>query len=245
MPRRFQDKLLALGYVIVSIDYRLAPETKLPGIIDDVRDARRWLHEQGPRRFGIDVNRVAVAGSSAGRYLTLMAGFAVEPRPRALVSFYGYGDITTPWYSEPDAFYRKQPMVTKEEARNAVGVQPLTEPPPQSQRGRFYLYCRQQGIWPLEVGGHDPHKEPKWFDPYCPIRNVTSQYPPTILTHGTADTDVPYDESRNMAARLKEASVEHEFITVPGAGHGLSGATPEQTENANTRAAEFIRKHLG
>src|SRR5580698_950289 len=36
--RRFADELLKRGYVVVSIDYRLAPETKLPGIIEDVQD---------------------------------------------------------------------------------------------------------------------------------------------------------------------------------------------------------------
>ncbi len=244
ISRRFQAKLRVLDYIVASIDYRLAPETKLPEIIADLRDACRWVREQGPQRCGIDAERIAVAGSSAGGYLTLMAGFTAAPRPRVLAAFYGYGDITTPWYSEPDDFYRKQPLVTREEAESSVGTAPVSEPPEQSGRGRFYLYCRQQGLWPLKVAGHDPQKEPRWFDPYCPIRNVTAQYPPTILIHGTADTDVPYSESQNMAARLKAAGVEHEFITVPGAGHGLSGATSEQTENADTRAAEFIRAHL-
>jgi acetyl esterase/lipase len=243
VPRQLREKLLGYGFAIVSIDYRLAPETKLPGIIDDVRDAFRWVRQKGPR-FGIDPDRIAVAGGSAGGYLTLMSGFAVTPRPRALASFWGYGDLTTPWYAEPDAFYRKQPLVSKEDADRAVGATPLAEPPDKNQRGRFYLYCRQQGIWPNRVAGHDARKESKWFDPYCPIRNVNTQYPPAILIHGTADTDVPYDESRNMAARLKQAGVEHEFLTIQGAGHGLSGAAPEEVENAYGRAAEFLRAHL-
>jgi len=243
VPRPLQEPLLEHGYVVVSIDYRLAPETKLEGIIADLRDAWSWVHVVGPKRYGIDPARTAVAGGSAGGYLTLMAGFAVEPRPRALASFWGYGDITTPWYAEPDEFYRRQPLVTREEAEGAVGATPVAEPPPKNQRGRFYLYSRQQGIWPSAVGGHDPRKESKWFDPYCPIRNVTAQYPPTILIHGTADTDVPYAESKNMAARLKEAGVQHEFLTIQGAGHGLSGARPEEVENAYTRAVEFIRSH--
>jgi acetyl esterase/lipase len=244
VPRPLRERLLGYGYAIVSIDYRLAPETKLPGIIDDVRDAFRWVREQGSRRFGIDPDRIATAGGSAGGYLTLMSGFAVTPRPRALASFWGYGDLTTPWYAEPDAFYRKQPLVSKEEADRAVGATPLADPPDKNQRGRFYLYCRQQGIWPNRVAGHDARKESKWFDPYCPIRNVNAQYPPAILIHGTADTDVPYDESRNMAARLKQAGVEHEFLTIQGAGHGLSGAAPEEVDKAYGRAAEFLRAHL-
>lgn len=62
-------------YVVVSIDYRLAPETKLPAIIQDIQDAFRWVREQGPRLFYIDPEKLGVAGGSAGGYLTLMSGF--------------------------------------------------------------------------------------------------------------------------------------------------------------------------
>lgn len=243
VDRRLLSELRRLGFVVVSIDYRLAPESKLPQIIEDVRDAWRWLRKEGPDRFGVDPDRIATAGGSAGGYLTLMTGFCLEPRPRALVSYYGYGDITTPWYAEPDAFYRRQPLVPKEEAYAAVGKNPLSEPPKPNQRGLFYLYCRQNGLWPAEVAGHDPHQEPAWFDSYCPIRNVTAKYPPTLLIHGTEDTDVPYSESENMAARLKRTGVECELTTVPGAGHGLSGARPELVADIARRAAEFVQAH--
>ena len=242
--RRFQDALLKMGYVVVSIDYRLAPETKLPAIIEDIQDAWRWIRGAGAKLIHADPERVAVAGGSAGGYLTLMTGFRVNPRPRALVSFWGYGDITAPWYSRPDAFYSTQPAVPKEEAYGAVGTAPLSEPPGKNQRGRFYLDCRQHGIWPKEVAGRDPDAEPRWFDRYCPVRNVTPQYPPTMLIHGTEDTDVPYEESRKMAEKLSQSGVEHQLITVAGAGHGLAGAQPEEVAQASDRAAEFVKSHL-
>lgn len=244
IDQRFQAELVKAGFVIVSIDYRLAPETRLPGIIEDVQDAWKWLLKESPS-FGIDPDRIATAGGSAGGYLTLMTGFCLDPRPRALVSYFGYGDITTPWYSKPDEFYRRQPLVPKEEAYGAVGQTVISEQPTLNRRGRFYLYCRQNGIWPNEVAGHDPQTDPKWFDPYCPIRNVTAKYPPTLLIHGTADTDVPYAESRNMGDKLKEIGVEHELVTVTGAGHGLSGAKPDELSRIATRAAEFTRAHTG
>jgi acetyl esterase/lipase len=240
----FHSALLAAGYVVVSVDYRLAPETRLPAIVEDIQDAWRWLRAEGPRRFGVDAARMAVAGGSAGGYLTLMSGFCLTPRPRALVSYYGYGDITTPWYSEPDEFYRKRPLVAKEDAVASVGKTALSEPPEKNDRGRFYLYCRQQGIWPKEVAGHDPKSEARWFDRYCPIRNVTAQYPPSFLIHGTADTDVPYAESKNMAATLARAGVRHELVTVEGAGHGLQGAAPEETARIAARAVEFIKRAI-
>ena len=126
-----------------------------------------------------------------------------------------------------------------------MGKRALSEPPTPDRRERFYLYCRQQGKWPNEATGHDPHGEPKWFDPYCPIRNVTANYPPTLLIHGTADTDVPYAESKNMAARLAAAGVAHELITVAGAGHGLSHAKPDKVTQIARQAAEYIKTHTG
>jgi acetyl esterase/lipase len=211
------------GFAHVSIDYRLAPETKLPAIIEDVRDAFGWIRGSGANRFYLDPDRVGVIGWSAGGYLTLMSGFCVAPRPRALVSFYGYGDIAGPWYSEPDSHYCKQPRVSRDEAFASVGAAPITEPPPGSNRFQFYLYCRQSGLWPNEVTGFDPHTQPSAFDPYCPIRNVTCDYPRTLLFHGTDDTDVPYQQSVDMAQALEQAGVFHDLVTIPGGGHGFDG----------------------
>lgn len=56
-------------------------------------------------------------------------------------------------YAEPDEFYNRQP--------------------PEPREGNLYLYCRQNGLLPNIVAGHDPKTEPRAFDPYCPIRNVT------------------------------------------------------------------------
>jgi acetyl esterase/lipase len=242
LTRPFHAGLLQQGYVVVSIDYRLAPETKLPAIIEDIQDAYRWMREQAAR-FGIDRDRIATGGGSAGGYLTQMTGFCLEPRPRALVSYFGYGDIVGLWYSEPDKFYRRQPLVSKEEAYAAVGSRVVSDPPQDNQRARFYLYCRQNGLWPKEVAGHDPHTDRKWFDQYCPVRNVTARYPPTILIHGTNDTDVPYSLSQDMDAKLSHAGVEHKFVTVEGAGHGLAGAKPEEIVKAADSAIQFVRKH--
>ena len=80
----------------------VVPETKLPGIIEDIQDVLPpGLAGKGPKRFGIDTDRIATSGESAGGYLTLMTGFCLDPRPRALVSYFGYGDIDGEWLSEP------------------------------------------------------------------------------------------------------------------------------------------------
>jgi len=245
MDRKLLTQLLEAGFVVVSIDYRLAPETKLPSILEDVEDACKWVRLKGPELFGIDPNRIAVMGGSAGGYLTLAAGFRVRPRPQALVSFWGYGDIDGAWYSRPDAFYSKQPAVPKEEAYAAVGGPVISESSGKNNRQRFYLYCRQNGLWPKEVAGLDPDKEPGAFDRFCPIRNVTAKYPPTLLIHGTKDTDVPYKQSEMMAKELDRNGLKHEFITVRDAGHGLAGAKPDVVEKMQERVIAFLKEHVG
>lgn len=219
-----QDQLelyLRSGYPVVSIDYRLAPEAKLKAILEDVQEAFRWVREKGPKLFPIDPDRLAVVGHSAGGYLTLMTGFLVRPRPKALVSFYGYGDIAGAWYSKSDPFYSKQPAVPKEEAYRVIGGAVISGTPGPHRRHRFYLYCRQNGLWPREVTGHDPDSEPGVFDPFCPVRNVNGEYPPTLLLHGDKDTDVPYQQSVLMAQKLSAAGVKHELITIPEGPHGF------------------------
>jgi acetyl esterase/lipase len=217
------ERYLKAGYTVISIDYRLAPETKLKGIIEDLEDAYKWVRVEGPDLLRIDPNRIAVIGHSAGGYLTLMAGFRLTPRPKALVSFYGYGDIAGEWYSRPDQFYRQQPAVPKDEAYRIVGDRVISESRDPG-RGKFYLYTRQHGLWPKEVVGHDPDKEPREFDPFCPIRNVTRDYPPTLLLHGDKDTDVPFQQSVQMAEELKRHGVEHDLIKMVGRGHGFDTA---------------------
>ena len=238
------EKYLKAGYTVVSIDYRLAPETKLDAIIEDVQDAYRWLREKGPGLFGIDPGRVGVIGHSAGGYLTLMAGFRLHPRPKALVAFYGYGDIAGKWYAGPDPFYSRQPAVPKETAYQSVGGRVIAGSAG-GNRSAFYLYCRQHGLWPKEVTGHDPDREPKVFDPWCPIRNVTKEFPPTLLLHGDQDTDVPYEQSVLMARKLEEYHVDHNLVTMGNRGHGFDR---EMQEPAVAAAFDgvlaFLKKYL-
>ena len=247
VPRRLLDLCRDEGFVLVSIDYRLAPEAKLPAIIDDVRDAWAWVRSRGPALFHVDPHKLLAAGGSAGGYLTMMTGICVEPPPIALLAYWGYGDVDGPWYTEPSAHYRQaMPRVPEDEARRAVGGAVLTtlDRDQQKTRGRYYLFLRQTGRWTQEVTGFDPKTERAKLDPYCPVRNITPEYPPILMIHGTADTDVPYELSAAMARELAKHNVPHELITVAGAGHGLASGDKEQAAAAHARALEFVRRHL-
>jgi len=242
---RVKKIFLDAGYAIISIDYRLAPETKLPAIIDDIEDAFKWVREKGPELFGIDSSRVAVLGGSAGGYLTLATGYRVKPRPTVLVSFWGYGDLIGNWYSKPSPHYLQRSKITEEQARKQVGGPAVANSKDRNGNGRmFYLFCRQRGIWPKEVSGWDPHKEAKKFYPYMPVKNVTQQYPPTLLIHGTKDTDVPYEQSVMMANQFKKFRIDHELITIAGGEHGLAGGDPEKIDQAYEKMFQFVHQRM-
>jgi len=238
------------GYVVAAADYRLAPEAKLASIIEDIQDAYRWLRETGPELVPLDPEWIGVVGHSAGGYLTLMAGLCLEPRPRALVSFYGYGDIIGDWYSQPDSYYNTYAPVSEAEARGNIGHAVLTGTDFDSdlagQRWNFYLYCRQNGLWPLEVSGHDPQDESDWFRPYCPAYNATPEFPPTMLIHGEDDTDVPVEQSIQMAEALAQQGVEHVLQILPGQPHGFDGKGLGDTVVVDTfsRILGFLDRHL-
>ncbi len=243
---RLKDVMVKDGCVVVSLDYRLAPETQLPEIVADLEDGLRWVHDRGPELFQANPNRVAVAGGSAGGYMTLTAGFRAKPRPVALVAFWGYGELVGAWYSQPSHHPRhNQVKVSREKAYEQVSGPLISDNRDRKgDGGLFYNYCRQTGTWPKAVSGWDPLTEADKFDPYMPLKNVTSEYPPTLLIHGQTDTDVPYEESELMAAEFKRQGVPYRLIGLAGAEHGLQGGDPKEIDAAYEAAFAFLREHL-
>jgi dipeptidyl aminopeptidase/acylaminoacyl peptidase len=114
----------------------------------------------------------------------------------------------------------------------------------QGDGGAFYQYCRQHGAWPEAVTGWNPHRETEKFFPYMPVQNVDQDCPPTVLVHGTADTDVPYEQSTMMARALKAHDIEHELIPIEGGEHGLTGGDRDDIDAAYQRAFAFLKVHL-
>jgi dipeptidyl aminopeptidase/acylaminoacyl peptidase len=179
--------------------------------------------------LNIDANRIGILGRSAGGYLALMAGCCLGIKAQAIVSYYGYGDIVGDWYAKSDPYYLQQPLVSEADARATVGTKERSEADGTDGPDRFlfYLYCRQQGRWPAEILGVDHLKQPEAFYPYCPIRNITADYPPTLLLHGTADSDVPYEQSTMMADALRQAGVAHKLVSMEGDGHTFDNKVKE------------------
>jgi len=105
--------LLTHGFVVVSINYRLAPTYRFPAQIEDVKCAIRYLHANA-ERYHLDPERIGVFGSSAGGHLAALLGVADETagfdkgeyldqssRVRAVVDMFGPTNLTLRT-SDPD-----------------------------------------------------------------------------------------------------------------------------------------------
>ncbi|AGK52382.1 alpha/beta hydrolase [Bacillus sp. 1NLA3E] len=231
------------GFSLFSINYRLAPETKLPDILEDVEDALTWIESEGPKHFSIDPKRIAVVGSSAGGYLALCTG-TFKNKPRAIVSFYGYGDITAKWATNPNKFYSQKVIVPKETAKKLVSNQIITEGTV-DDRFLLYLYARQTGEWIQEISGINPLINKEQLLKLCPIYNITKDYPSTLLLHGTKDVDVPYEQSVFMRGALVKQGIEAKIITIPNGDHVFDKDFYNPVvQNALKQVIEFLQSHL-
>lgn len=95
-----------VGYAVVAINYRLAPEFRHPAQVEDARLAVRWVRANSSR-LHIDPRRLAVAGASAGGHIVTFLAFtacagspgAGDPvlrqscRPATVVNFFGTTDL--------------------------------------------------------------------------------------------------------------------------------------------------------
>jgi acetyl esterase/lipase len=242
-PRPFlAQALIDSGFIIASVDHRLAPEVKLDEIVEDVGELWRWLHEQGPSLFGADPRRISIAGASAGAYLSLIAGYKVHPKPRAVASLWGFGDITAPWEANPSEHYLKAPIVSRIDALESLALTPVPTASGED-RSRFYLYCRQQGQWLQEVTGHSLPGDLAWLRQYCPLHHIQQGFPPTVLVHGLDDSDVPASESDSLAAALRAQGIPHAYHSLPGVGHGFAGASMAVVQSTERAVVEFLHAH--
>lgn len=242
LPQEQVELYLNAGFSVVSIDYRLAPETKFELIIEDIQDAITWVRTTAAEWYDFDVNRIALIGSSAGAYLSLLMG-SMNIKPKAIVSFYGYGDILGEWYAEPSKYYCQRPMIKEFEARKYINQLEITDGP--WERFNFYLYCRQHGLWVEEVIGLDPLHQVDKLVKYNPIDNISLEYPPTLFLHGDKDTDVPYEQSVTMYEKLCGAGVQCELITIQDGDHGFdNNFNDPQVQRAFNKILKFLKSYM-
>lgn len=89
--------LARLGYLVASIDYRLAPQYRFPAPVDDVKAAVAYIKAHAAE-LGADPERFVLMGRSAGGHLAAVAAYtADDPAIRGLISFYGPFDLAWGW----------------------------------------------------------------------------------------------------------------------------------------------------
>ncbi len=206
----------ALGCVIVSVDYRLAPETRWPGGLEDCYAALRWLHRNAAA-LGVDPGRIAVGGESAGGGMA--AALAILARDR--------GEIPTCFQ------YLNAPMLD-DRTGSASDPHPFAGEfiwTPASNRFAWGALLGQ------EAGGADV---PEAAVP-ARVRDLTG-LPPAYITIGALDLFV--EEDLEYARRLIRAGVPTEFHLLPGAYHGFQIAgldTPHARQATALARAAFAR----
>lgn len=231
------------GFHVFSINYRLAPETKLPNIVGDIQDAMEWLVNHGHEHVDYNPENIAVIGASAGGYLALMTG-TFKTRPKAIVSFYGYGDITGDWYRKPSPHYSKMTAVPEMLAKQLIEKEPISAAPIE-KRYAIYLYCRQQGKWIDYVAAIQPDEDITSLHDYCPLHLADGHFPATLLLHGDDDEDVPYEESAKMEKKLKQSDITSELITIKGGKHTFDeDMDDQQVQGAFEHVIQFLHEQL-
>jgi acetyl esterase/lipase len=95
-PKMIPQQLLTNGTIAVaSVGYRFSQEARFPAQLEDVQDALAWIRSNA-HRYGIDPDRIALAGVSAGAHLAMLAGSKTDRTTgpvRAVVSYFGASDF--------------------------------------------------------------------------------------------------------------------------------------------------------
>ncbi len=199
--------------VVVSVDYRLAPEHKFPAAADDCYAATQWALSNATLING-DPARVAVGGDSAGGNLAAVVTLMARDRNAAAPIF----QLLV--YPVTDYFVPGTPSYLQ----NAEG----------------YFLTRDDMVW---FWNHYLNDEADTANPYaCPLR-ATSQagLPPALVI--TAEFDPLRDEGEMYAARLRESGVTAQLVRYDGMIHGFfsMGGVLDQGRNALALAAAQLR----
>jgi acetyl esterase/lipase len=205
--------LASLGWVCVSINYRLSPRSTFPDHIVDVKRALAWVKDN-IAAYGGDPAFVVVSGGSAGGHLASLAaltpgdpelqpGFEhADASVRACVPFYGVYDFTN---------------------RMGVGHAGLV--------GLLERLVMKRRL----VEARDA------FDRASPMSRVHAGAPPFLVVHGTNDSLVPVAQARLFVDTLRKASCAPvAYVELPQAQHAFEVFTSVRTAYVVRGVARFL-----
>ncbi|MCG3161966.1 MAG: hypothetical protein DCC59_06490 [Chloroflexi bacterium] len=178
--------------VVISVDYRLAPEHKFPAALEDALAILDWAAEHAPE-LGGDSARLGVVGGSAGGTLATAACLAARQHDHPAIAFQILFNPVTNLAQMDTESHRQFGM-------QGYGITTLTL---EKRRGQ-YLNTQEERF--------DPRVSPLLADD---LRGL----PPVLIL--TAEFDPLRDEAEQYAARLEQAGVAAHCVRYQGAIHGF------------------------
>src|SRR5262245_28130775 len=192
-----------LGVVVVSVEYRLAPEDPFPAGLEDCYAALQWFHERAST-LGVDPARVGVVGSSAGGGLA--AGLALLARDR----------------SGPPISFQFLGIPELDDRLETPSMQQFVDTPMWSRPAAEMSWRAYLGE---QYGGDVSHYA-------APARATDVSGLPSAYV-STMEFDPLRDEGILYALRLMQAGVSVELHTFPGTWHGSTAITTADASRRN------------
>jgi acetyl esterase/lipase len=211
------------GIAIASIDYRLSGEALFPAQLHDVKAAIRWVRGRGPE-VGIDPDRIAVWGESAGGHLAAMA--TVTSNVAELEGKIGLPGVSSAvtagvdWYGPTD-FAAMDVDAPSDSA--------MTHDDPASPES-------------LLIGAPVPERA-DLVARANPCTYARKAVPPLLIQHGRRDRLVPFGQSVRLVEALETQAADVTFLPVDDADHVFDGTADEGAILEATLA--FLRLRLG
>jgi len=206
-----------LGQVVISPDYRLAPENPYPGPVEDCYATLQWAHTNADD-LRIHRERIAVVGTSAGGALAASLALLARDRAEFEIAFLA---LLSPVLDDRSCF---------DDATS-----------PYSGKS-FWTRANSRFGWTAYLGGAPGGDEPGEYA--SPARAATFEgLPPTFLSVGALD--ILLDECLDFAKALAHANVPVEAHVYPRAFHGFElAATSQVARNAERDKLNALRRAL-
>ncbi|MEM8954902.1 MAG: alpha/beta hydrolase fold domain-containing protein [Verrucomicrobiota bacterium] len=215
--RRLAPFLKGGEYAAASINYRLTDEAHWPAQIHDCKAAIRYLRAHS-LKHGIDPERIAVWGTSAGGHLVAMLG--VSQGVKGLEGTIGNHIDESSAVQAVINYFGPSELLTMDDHPGTMTHNATDSPEA------------------LLIGGPIQENKSKSKNA-SPVTHAGENDAPTLIVHGTEDPLVPFAQSETLDQILDSAGVESILITVDGGGHG-KGFPPSLTKTIR----DFLDYHL-
>ncbi|MCR3760668.1 alpha/beta hydrolase [Clostridium felsineum] len=234
------------GITFVSVDYRLSSEAVFPAQIYDVKGSIRYLRANA-KKYGIDPNKIAICGESAGGHLAALAATTGDEKDLE-GDVGGNTNYSSKLMAAIDYFGPTNLLNMAPEMDSAIqspADAAKTHDAPDAAEAKLLGFTgADQGIGVLRaIRDKNDTSSPYWSkvklaELGSPINHVNSTNPPMFIAHGGSDTLVPIKESLNLSLALTHAGVKNIFMTYSKDPHG------SQVEDINTAAIKWITTQL-